>query len=194
MAQEVPYITVKTNIHKKTANIENLTDFQKKLGFPVMKKPPVEETLTIPFPDFCTIYYELTIWTQFETQMNEILEKIFYNYDHLDSFVMWSEYDNATKKGNGYRFVGFRDGNITPKNNIEEFSNQERILKHTYQIKVPTYLILDPKDETLAYGRKHGTSKTDDNSKYVYKSQNVVDIKLEEKVLSAQQFDELFKK
>jgi hypothetical protein len=184
MAQEVPYITIKSKTHAKASNIGNLVQQQKNLGFPVLKKPAVEEYITIPFPDFCTLYYEITIWAQYESQMNEILEKIFYNYDFQDSFVMWSEYDNATKKGNGYRFVGFRDGNVQPQSNIEELSDQERVIKHTYNIRVPAYLILDPKDEALAYGRNKSTKRTDDNSKYVYKNQNAVAVQLKEELVS----------
>lgn len=191
MAQEVPYITVKTKTHSKQPNIENLSNSQKKLGFPVMKKPPVEEYLTIPFPDFSTLYYEVTIWAQYQTQMNAILEKIFYNYDYHDSFVMWSEFDEKTKKGDGYRFVGFRDGNVTPQSNVEEFSESERVVKYVYTIKVPAYLILDPKDEALAYGRNKSTSITDDNSKVVYKSQNAIELKLKETVTTTKVLDAL---
>lgn len=189
MAQEVPYITVKTKTHPKQPNIQNLTTSQRKLGFPVLKKPPVEEYLTIPFPDFSTLFYEITIWAQYQTQMNAILEKIFYNYDYHDSFVMWSEWDEKTRKGDGYRFVGFRDGNVTPQSNIEEFSESERVIKYVYTIKVPAYLILDPKDEAIAYGRNKSTSKDDDNSKVVYKSQNAVELKLKETIVSAKTFD-----
>jgi hypothetical protein len=193
MAQEVPYITIKSKTHQKASNISNLVHQQKKLGFPVMKKPPVEEYITIPFPDFCTIFYEITIWTQFETQINEILEKIFFNYDVHDSFVMWSEYDNETKKGNGYRFVGFREGSVSPQGNIEELSDQERLVKCTYRIRVPAYLILDPKDEALSYGRNYGSKRNDDNSKYVYKNQNAVSVQLKEELVSSQIVESLNK-
>jgi len=191
MSQEVPYISVKSKTHEKTPNMENIYSSQKRLGFPVTKKPSIQEYFTIPFPDFCTVFYEIIIWTQFQSQMNEILEKIFYNYDYLDSFVMWSEYDEKTKKGDGYRFVGFRDGNVSPQTNVEEFSDQERIIKYSYTIKVPAYLILDPKDETLAYGRNKTNSRTDDNSKVVYKNQNLVGVKLTEKTIDAQTFQKL---
>lgn len=189
MAQEVPYITVKANNHPKDANIQNLSKSQKRLGFPVTKKPPVQEYITIPFPDFCTLSYEVIVWTQYQTQMNEVLEKIFYNYDYMDSFVMWSEYEQKTMKGDGYRFVGFRDGSVTPQTNIEEFSEQERVIKYVYSIKVPAYLILDPKDEALAYGRNKSNSKGDDNSKAVYKTQNAVEVQLKEQIVSSKIID-----
>lgn len=195
MAQEVSHITVKADTHKKTPNLQNLVSRQKNLGFPILTKPPVQEYLSIPFPDFCTLFYEITIWSQYQSQMNSILEKIFYNYDHkpTSSFVMWSEYDKKNKKGNGYRFVGYKDGDVASQSNVEDFSDEERIIRYSYNIKVPAYLILDPKDETLAYGKNKGNSQADDGSKIVYKMQNNVDIKLTEKVLTAKDLEKLFK-
>lgn len=182
LVREVPYVTVKKNVHEKTSNIQNLVDQKRRSNFPQKKIIPVEEYLTIPFPDFCTIYYEITIWAQYQTQMNEILEKIFYNYDYLDSFAMHTDYNNGV--GEGYRFVGYRDGTVTPQTNVEEFSAEERVLKYVYNIKVPVYLMLDPKDETLAYGRNKTETTKDKNTKMVYKSQNVVAIKLKESLVS----------
>lgn len=192
MGQETPFITIKKEIHPKTSNIQNLANTRRISGFPQAKKPPVYEYLTIPFPDFATVYYEIIIWTQYQTQMNEILEKIFYNYDHMDSFVMPVEYDGHKRKGNSYYFVGFRDGNVVPQSNVEEFTDTERIIKYSYSIKVPVYLMLDPKDETLAYGKKKSTSSKDDGSKVVYKSQSTIEVKLKEEVLSAEEFEKLF--
>jgi len=189
LVREVPYVTVKKNIHAKTANIQNLVEDRLRSNFPQKKIIPVEEYLTIPFPDFCTIFYEITIWTQFQTQINEILEKIFYNYDYNDSFAMFTDYKNGV--GSGYRFVGYRDGNVTPQTNIEEFSAEERIIKYVYNIKVPVYLMLDPKDETLAYGRNKTESTKDKNTKIIHKSQNVVAIRLKESVIGAGVVDQL---
>jgi hypothetical protein len=192
LAQEVPSITVNNIIHEKTGFIQNLVKARRGLGFVSPEKPVVREYLTIPFPDFSILYYEISIWTQYQTQMNEILEKIFYNYDHSDSFVMPVEYDGNKRKGNSYYFVGFREGNVVPQTNVEEFTNKERILKYSYSIKTPVYLMLDPKDETLSYGKNMGENKSDDGSKVVHKTQNSIDIKLKESVLSIEEFEKLF--
>jgi len=192
LGQETPSITIRKEIHAKTGNIQNLMNIRKVRGFPETKKPPVFEYLTIPFPDFATVFYEITIWTQYQTQMNEVLEKIFYNYDHMDSFVMPVEYDGTKRKGNSYYFVGFRDGTVTPQSNVEEFTDKERIIKYTYTIKVPTYLMLDPKDESLAYGKNKSQTSKDDGSKVVYKTQSTMEVKLRETVLSAAEFEKLF--
>jgi hypothetical protein len=181
MPTDVPYITISKDIHPKTSIFNQLVQQRKNLGFPQQKVKAVKEYLTIPFPDFCTVPYEIEIWSQYQSQMNQILEKISFNYifKAVGSFVMYTKYDKA-KKGEGYRLVGFRDGNFEPQTNVDEFTEQERIIKYKYRIKVPAYLILDPKDETLAYGRNRDNSKTDDNSKVVYKNQSVVDVRVQE--------------
>lgn len=185
MAQEVPEVTVSKIIHPKTGNIQNLVKARNAINFVEPKRDPVIETLTIPYPDFCNIFYEITIWTQFQAQMNEILEKIFYSYNIRDSFVIPVDYDGKEPKGDGYYFVGFREGDLPSQSNVEEFTDQERIIKYTYNVKIPAYLILDPKDEALSYGREDG-------KKVVYKQQNTIDVKLKETILSVEDFLKLY--
>lgn len=192
MAQEVPYIVVSNEIHEKNSNIMNLVQARRNRFFVEPKKPILREYLTIPFPDFATIYYEITIWAQFQTQMNEILEKIFYHYDHLDSFVMPVEYDGDKPKGSGYYFVGFRDGDVTPESNMEEFSDQERVIRYTYTIKSSAYLMPDPKDSPLAYGKDRGESPADTGKFIINKFQSTIDVKLKENVISLEEFKKLF--
>jgi hypothetical protein len=187
MAQEQKSITVSKVIHPKTSNAQNLIDTNKRRGiFFQPKEKPIIETLTIPFPDFCQVMYEISIWTQFNTHMNEILEKIFYKYEHLDSFVMPVDYDGNKPKGDGYYFVGFREGTIDKKSNDESYTNQERLIQYTYNIRVPVYLILSPQDEPLSYGRD------EEGKAIVYKKQSVNKIKLSEEILSFEEFAELF--
>lgn len=171
-------ITISKIIHGKTPNLQNLLRDRRTSGFLGERKEDkvIREYLTLPFPDFSQIFYEVTIWTQYQSQMNEILEKIFYKYDWMDSFVMpVGDQSLTTPKGNGYYFVGFRDGNVASKSNIEEFSEDERVIQYTYNFKVPVYLLLDPaEDEALAYGQ------TEDGKNVVYKKQSAVNIRLKE--------------
>jgi hypothetical protein len=203
MAQEVPEIAVSSVIHPKTSNIQNvLRTRQQNKYFPSVSDPKassaiVREYLTLPFPDFFTVYYEVNIWTQYQTQMNEILERIFYKYEHMDSFVMPVEYDGTLPKGNSYYFVGFRDGNVTPQSNIEDFTDQERLIKYGYTFKTPVYLLLDPKDETLAYEQGEAYKSGEyvegnQGKKVVYKNQSAVNVKLTEETMSLEDFEKLF--
>lgn len=200
MAQEVPEITVSSVIHPKQSNFKNrLKARQQNKFFPTIteNKAVVREYLTLPFPDFAQVYYQVMIWTQYQTQMNEILERIFYKYEHMDSFVMPVEYDGNLMKGNSYYFVGFRDGNISPQSNTEDFTDQERILKYMYSFRTPVYFLLDPKDETLAYEqgeayREGEFVEGDQGKKVVYKTQSAVNVKLKEGVITLEEFEKLF--
>jgi len=189
MAQETRSITVSSIIHPKTSPIQKLIDARKESKHFINTNKDdsiVREYLTIPFPDFATIYYEVSIWAQYQQQMNEILEKFFHKYEHLDSFVMPVEYDGRHRKGNSYYFVGFREGNITPQSNTEDFTDQERLIKYAYTFRTPVYFLLDPKDDALSYGEDETGHNT------VYKKQNSINLKLKETVLSLEEFEKLF--
>lgn len=186
MAQEVPEITISKVIHPKSSNVASLVEQRKQNFWPEVTPPPVIETVTIPFPDFCQIYYEVTIWAQHQEHMNEILEKIFYKYNLLDSFIMHVEYDGHKPKGDSYYFVGFREGNLIKQSNDDNFTDQERVIKYVYTFRTPAYLILDPKDEALSYGRN------EKGEKVVFKQQSVNKIKLKEEVISLEDFEKLF--
>ncbi len=191
--QEVPSITVSSVIHGKTPNLQNLLKQRKLNGFPeVNDNKVVREYLTLPTPDYATVYYQILIWAQYQSQMNEMLEKIFHSYDYKDSFVLPVDYDGKSPLGNSYYFVGFRDGNLSSQSNFEEFTDQERIIRYTYNIKVSAFFILDPKDSALSYGKNIQGSRKDDGKNVVYKTQSSVEVKLGERTSTIDEFKEEF--
>lgn len=177
---ETPSITISRSLHGKTNFLQNLITQRIKNGFPQPKENKIiYEILTIPFPDICTVYYQIMIWTQFQTQMNEILEKIFYSYDYMDSFVLPISYNknDPNIKGKGDYFVGFREADtLAAQNNFEEFTDDERIIRYQYNVKVPVHLVLDPKDKPLSYGKEKGGTKTDSGRHIVYRQQSIGEI------------------
>jgi hypothetical protein len=187
LGQQVDSITISNRVHDKTANLQNLLSQRKFNNFPEIKKDVVvRDYLTIPFPKFITVFYEVTVWAQYQTQMNEIMEKIFYNQDfRTDSFVIPLSYDGKKPAKDGYYFTAFREGMVTPETNFKEFTDQERIVKYIFTIKVAAYLILNPKDETLSYGK-------DEDKKVVYKTQSSIGISLKEQVISLEDFIKKF--
>lgn len=189
MASEVPYVTVSRKLSNRTSEIQNLLQTRYNNGFPEPKKDvAVYEYLTVPFPDFCTVYYDIAIWTQYQSQMNEILEKIFYRYDYMDSFVMPVNYDEKMKpSGKGFYFVGFREGDVSSTSNVEDFTDDERVIKTLYSIKVPVYLILSPPDEPLAYGKDKGDVNSSGRP-VVYKQQSTTTITLGESPINLSDF------
>jgi hypothetical protein len=180
MAVDQPYITVSKKLANKTTALANLVDQRVKNGFPQAKNiGPVYEHLTLPFPDFCTFYYEINIWAQYQAQMNEIIEQIVYKYDNKDSFVMPVEYDEANHAKKGYYFVGFSDSDFTSDSNFEDMTDSERIVKYDFTIKVPVYLILSPDSEPLAYGFNRGNVGSDGRPT-VYKPEGAAQISIKE--------------
>lgn len=115
----------------------------------------IYEITTIPFPDWFVTNYEIVIKTQYTTQMNEVIQKIFSNLDVQSSFVMPLNASNADDSGNhdgefdsrtplkGYYFVGFVDTDFSDTGNFEEFTDTERIVQYSFSVLIPTYLLLD---------------------------------------------------
>lgn len=186
VGQEVKQFVVGSNIHPKNSNLQQKVYQRKKLGFPEIKREKTLEYVSIPFPDFANLMYEIKIWTQYTIQMNEILEKLFYDYNMHNSFVMPIDYERGKPKGASNYFVGYSDETLSPDSNVEDFSGQERIIKYNYTITVPSYFMLNPKDESTSYGK-------DEEGKHVtYKKQSSNDFQLKEELLSLEEFEELF--
>lgn len=95
----------------------------------------VIEVITIPSPQFFTANYEITIWTQYTSHMNQVLEGL------LSSFLpQGNAWRLETKKG--YWFIATVDGNLyTPENNFDDMSSEERIIKYKFSVKVPGYIL-----------------------------------------------------
>jgi hypothetical protein len=92
------------------------------------------EFITIPSPQFYTVNYEITFWTKYESMMNTLIEKL---------FASWLPQGTCLKLDttNGYWFVAFFEGSITSDDNVDDSTGAERMLKRTFQVRVPAYTI-----------------------------------------------------
>jgi hypothetical protein len=93
------------------------------------------EIYDIPAPTFVTCEYSVTIWTQFVQEMNNVLSAISSecHFKSVPSFKIETE--------NGYWFVAYLDKDFSSSNNFEDYSEEERIIRSTFNIKVPGYLL-----------------------------------------------------
>ena len=92
------------------------------------------EIITIPFPHFFVAEYEITFWTQYITHMNQMLEKLMTSYH-----AQGNQFKITSPKG--YWFVAFFDDNVISGDNFSDYSEEERIVRYTLNIKVPGYMI-----------------------------------------------------
>lgn len=95
----------------------------------------VFETLVVPSPEFVTINYEVTVWTQYVTQMNQTMHAIISSF--LPQTQGWQ-----LNTPQGYWFVAtLADETFNSDNNFDDMSQGERIIKTTFNLKVPAYIL-----------------------------------------------------
>lgn len=93
------------------------------------------ETIEIPPAKYFQATYEITIWTQYTSQMNDVLSAVMSSYTNNHQ----REFKLETDKG--YWFVGYVDSAFTPGSNFDEFSSEERIIRYSFDMNVVAYLI-----------------------------------------------------
>lgn len=92
------------------------------------------EVITIPFPHFYRATYEITFWTQYTQHMNQMLERLMSSYD-----AQGNQFRINTDKG--YWFVAYVDEAVNATDNFDDFSEQERIIRYTFNLNVPAYFV-----------------------------------------------------
>lgn len=95
------------------------------------------EIITIPYPIFFQVNYEVTFWTQYMTQMNQLLESLLVKTDGQGR-----EFQLISNKG--FKFTAFLMGSMSSGDNFENFTGTERVIKYSFNMRVPAY-ILAPK-------------------------------------------------
>jgi hypothetical protein len=93
------------------------------------------EIFELPNVRYYTATYEITIWTQYTQQMNDLLMS-FMNAPHTGSKITF-----RIETDKGYYFVAYLDSDLTPGNNFSDFTDSERIVRYTFTISVPAYII-----------------------------------------------------
>lgn len=129
------YLSQVNRTGNKTGTLTTRRDFGINIddGILGQTQKNIYEIITIPFPMRYMLTYEMTIWTSFQSHMTEILEKIMTNYDGQAR-----AYNLRLDKG--YYVVAYFDDEIQANDNLEEFTDEQRVHKYVFNIKVPTFL------------------------------------------------------
>lgn len=178
-----PRLTISTKISDKTSTMANL-DAGRPLSQRRFRDSAIYDVYTIPFPTNGKISYKVRIQTQFVSQFNQIQERLLYLLDStsVPSFIiaLSGEKPPIIQQGDGssellapesaygfelrspiddYYVIGYIDGDLADGSNLEEFTDQERIIQHQFSFHIPTALMLDPdgtrpavQKETTAFG------------------------------------------
>ena len=141
----------------KTSNFANADAYSRyrKINFPgSQNKKIVFETLTIPLPVYVTATYEITIRTEYQQQMNQIVTPFITKPGAINYVIL---------KRAGHTYEGFIQQDFNQSNNYSSFTSEERKIETKIQIDVLGYLI--------------GEDKNQEQPKYAIR-ENAVEIKM----------------
>ena len=92
------------------------------------------EIIQVPYPYFIAMTYNITFWCQYMQQGNQMIE---YFLNKID--VPGGEFALKTKEG--YELVAFIGDNINFENNFDSMTDDERIIKYSFDLTVPGYIL-----------------------------------------------------
>ena len=93
------------------------------------------EIITMPPVKFFTTTYEVTFWAQYTQQMNDMISAMLSTYHNNHARQFRIETDK------GYWFVATIDASIAPGSNYDDFTDDERLVRYSFNVTVPAYLI-----------------------------------------------------
>lgn len=121
----------------KTSNFAN-ADANRRYNGAVPKfvrqgtKKVVYETISIPPIVYTDITYKILLKTEYQQQMNDLLQPFITKPGSINSFMI---------NRDGHRYEAFIQSDFSQNNNISAMENEERRFETSIQIKVLAYLI-----------------------------------------------------
>jgi len=94
----------------------------------------IYEIIQIPYPYFITATYNVTFWAQYMQQANQMIE-------YFISQIQVPGGEFAIKTSDGYELVAFVGDGINFTNNFDAMTEQERIIKYSFDMTIPGYLM-----------------------------------------------------
>ena len=95
----------------------------------------IYEVITMPPPKYFTATYEVTFWSQYTTQMNDMINAM------MSLYQSYSQRTFQLETPKGYWFVGYVGENLNSGNNFDDFADSERLIRYSFEVKVPAYLV-----------------------------------------------------
>ena len=98
----------------------------------ISKKKIVKQSYFVPLPVYVTINYAITIKTEYQQQMNDLLQPFVTVTGQINSFVFEKD---------GHRYEAFIQQDFTTNNNTTNIGEDERMFETKIQIKVLGYFV-----------------------------------------------------
>ena len=94
----------------------------------------VYEFLTSPIPTYVTVMYTITLRTEYQQQMNDLMTPFITRTGQLNSFIFEQD---------GHKYEAFIESNLSENKNTTALNEDERMFETKITIKVLGYLIGD---------------------------------------------------
>ena len=124
------------------------------INYPIENKKVVYESLIIPLPIYVMMNYTIEIRTQFQQQMNDLIQPFITIPGGINRIMV---------KNNGHTYESFIKGEISFENNVNKLEEEERIFITKINLETLGYLI--------------GQDGNQNKPKLV-RRENIVDVKL----------------
>tara|TARA_R100000008_G_scaffold19975_2_gene10314 strand:+ start:3869 stop:4762 length:894 start_codon:yes stop_codon:yes gene_type:complete len=100
--------------------------------YPRINKKVVIQTLSIPIPVYVDVDYKITIKTEYQQQMNDLVEPFIGRTGQINSFVL---------RRQGHLYEAFIQQDFSHNNNVASLNEDSRMFSTDITIKVLGYLI-----------------------------------------------------
>jgi hypothetical protein len=126
--------------HDKTSNFANADSYrlEDQQNFPRKNKKIVYQWISMPMPTYIEVTYEVTLRTEYQQQMNELLTPFVTKTGAINYFVM---------RDNNHFYEGFIQGDMQLTNNVAALGEEERKYETKIHIKVLGYLVGEDKNQ-----------------------------------------------
>jgi len=131
------------------------------------------EVFEIPYPEFVAVTYDVVFWTQYMQQSNQMIETLLINFTGQGEEI-------PVITDGGYELVAFFSSPFANNSNLDEFTENERIIKHTFTVTVPGYII-NPKHPGMPKLIRKYVSAPQINFTYYEGNTQVIDYQPERK-------------
>jgi len=151
------YLSKKIN-QEKTKNFANATSLRlnKQVNFTTPKNQRIiYKRYWVPLPIYYNLTYSINLRTDYQQQMNEMLQPFAVYTNNINSFLVFSEY---------HKYEAFIDINYAFSNNMSTLAGAEKLYETTISLKVLGYVF--------------GADKNQEGPTVSYK-ENAVEIKIQ---------------
>jgi hypothetical protein len=122
-------------------NGKNLSYYNQNISLEKDLNNNIFEIIEIPYPQFAAIKYDVVFWAQYLKQANDMMQTLFRSFSG-------SAYEILTVTESGYELVLKFGSTLNTDSNFDNYSDEERMIKHSMEITVLGYII-SPKNKGM---------------------------------------------